>query len=61
MATANVNVHPVERLVSGFVGWALLARSLKRCSLDGLALGVAGGLLLYRGISGHSFSIKGWT
>jgi uncharacterized membrane protein len=59
MATTTVNVHPVERLASGVSGATLLAWGLMRRSLGGVALALAGGTLLYRGIRGHSLLYQG--
>jgi uncharacterized membrane protein len=55
METAKVNVHQVERLASTLLGGALLTQSFKRGLLGGALIAIAGGDLLYRGISGHSF------
>ena len=47
------NVNGVERLLSIAAGGALAAYALRRKDLSGLALGVAGGMLVERGVSGH--------
>jgi uncharacterized membrane protein len=46
-------VNGVERLVSLAAGGALAAYALKRKDWTALALGVAGGALIERGVSGH--------
>ena len=48
-----VNVGDKERLLSFLGGSALGLLGLSRFSLGGLALAVAGGSLVYRGMSGH--------
>jgi uncharacterized membrane protein len=48
-----VNVGEKERLLSLVAGSALGLYGLSRFSLGGLALAVAGGSLIYRGMSGH--------
>ena len=55
----NVNVHEVERLVSSVLGGALVSWGITRRSLGGVVMGIAGGVLLYRGISGHSYLYQG--
>lgn len=52
MDTENVNIHQAERAVSVGLGGLLLIRSIMRRSLGGGALA---SILLYRGISGHSY------
>lgn len=52
MDTARVNVHPVERIASTVLGGALLLRKLPQRAPISRALGL---VLLYRGISGHSY------
>lgn len=49
----SVNVGDKERLISLLAGGALGLYGLSRFSLGGLALAVAGGSLIYRGMSGH--------
>jgi uncharacterized membrane protein len=49
-----VNVSETERWLSLIGGGALAAFGLGRRSLAGLALAVAGGALVYRGLTGHS-------
>jgi uncharacterized membrane protein len=51
MDTENVNIHQVERAISIILGGMLILRSIRRLSLRGAALA---GVLLYRGVSGHS-------
>jgi uncharacterized membrane protein len=50
-----VNVGDGERLLSVVGGGALAVLGLRARSAGGVALAAAGGLLLYRGLSGHSF------
>jgi uncharacterized membrane protein len=53
------NVAPVERVLSVFGGAALAAWGMRRRSPGGLiAASAAGGLLLYRGVTGRSFLYK---
>lgn len=53
-AEGQPNVHPIERMASGLAGAALTTWAVaKRRDAGGAALAVAGGYLLYRGISGH--------
>jgi uncharacterized membrane protein len=48
------NVHPIERIASSLAGAALTTFAVsKRRDATGAAIAVAGGYLLYRGISGH--------
>lgn len=49
----QVNVHPLERIASGIVGGALLARGLATRSAPQRALAVLGSGLVYRALSGH--------
>jgi uncharacterized membrane protein len=49
----SVNVGDKERLISLLAGGALGLYGLSRFSLGGMALAVAGGSLIYRGMSGH--------
>jgi uncharacterized membrane protein len=51
--TRGVNVGDGERLLSTLGGAALALYGLSRRSLGGLALAAVGGLLGYRGVSGH--------
>jgi hypothetical protein len=51
-SAARVNVGDAERWVSAIGGGALALYGLRR-SLGGLALAVGGGMLLYRGVTGH--------
>lgn len=50
--TKNVNIHPLERSISALLGGILVIRSLTHRSLASMAVG---GLLLYRGVRGHSY------
>jgi uncharacterized membrane protein len=50
---ARRNVNGVERLVSLAAGGALAAYALKRKDWTALGLGVVGGALIERGVSGH--------
>ena len=50
---SGTNVNGVERVVSVAAGGALAAYALKRKDLTGLLLGVVGGALVERGVSGH--------
>jgi hypothetical protein len=49
----EVNLGEAERLVSTLGGSALALYGLTRRSLGGLALAVAGGALVYRGLTGY--------
>ncbi len=51
--TRPTNIGEYERAISTFGGPALALLGLSRRSLGGLALAAAGGLLLYRGLSGQ--------
>ena len=51
--TRTVNVGDTERLVSAVGGGVLLIYGLLRGSLGGLALAALGGVLGYRGVTGH--------
>lgn len=55
---ANVNVGEIERIASGFVGAGLVAAGLRRGSLAGTVLALAGGALVYRGVSGHCMAYE---
>lgn len=48
-----VNVGPMERLLSLLFGGFVAARGLKRGTATGLAASIAGGYLVYRGVTGH--------
>ncbi len=50
---ARQNVNGIERLASVAAGGALAAYALRRKDWAGLGLGVLGGMLLERGVSGH--------
>jgi uncharacterized membrane protein len=54
-AAMRINVPPPERVLSTFGGGALAFSGLKRRGWPGVLRAMLGGLLLYRGISGHSF------
>ena len=49
----RVNVGEVERWASAIGGGALALYGLTRGSLGGVALALAGGTLIYRGVTGH--------
>lgn len=49
----SVNVSEVERWGSALGGGALAIYGLTRGSLGGIVLGLVGGALVYRGVSGH--------
>jgi uncharacterized membrane protein len=51
---STINVGDAERLVSGVGGVALVAGGLKRGGWAGAALALAGGALIYRGVTGQS-------
>jgi uncharacterized membrane protein len=51
--SAGVNVSDPERLLMVLGGGALALYGLSRGTLGGAALGLAGGVLAYRGVSGH--------
>ena len=51
--TDKVNVNESERFYSLLAGSALAAAVLKRCSIGTVALMLASGYLLYRGLTGH--------
>jgi hypothetical protein len=51
--TAGANVGETERMLSAGGGALLLGLGLGQGSLAGLGVALAGGALLYRGISGH--------
>lgn len=48
-----VNVSDPERIASALGGALLLGAGLRRGSLPGALLAVAGGMLVHRGLSGH--------
>lgn len=48
-----VNVSDPERIASALGGALLLGAGLRRGSLPGALLGVVGGVLVHRGLSGH--------
>jgi uncharacterized membrane protein len=50
--TSRINVGETERLLSAIGGGAFLLYGLRR-SFGSLALAVGGGMLLYRGLTGH--------
>ena len=49
----SVNVGDTERLLSTIGGGALALYGLTRGSFSGIALALAGGALIYRGVTGH--------
>lgn len=49
----SVNVGDPERLISAVAGAALAIAGIKRGSLGGLGVAAVGGMLAYRGLSGH--------
>lgn len=53
MRGRNVNISGTERWISSVGGGALAAYGVMRRSLVGVALALAGGYLIYRGVSGH--------
>ena len=53
-----VNVSEAERWISVIGGGALIAHGLRKRSWDGFALATAGGALIYRGATGHSFAYQ---
>lgn len=52
-SSPQVNVNHTERVASAVLGGSLLTLMLRRRSLGGAVAALAGGELLYRGISGH--------
>lgn len=52
-ARNSPNVHRVERVVSSIGGALLVADGLRRGSLAGVLMTLAGGGLIYRGVRGH--------
>jgi uncharacterized membrane protein len=53
LTCGQINVGDTERVASVIGGSALTLYGLTRGTLGGLALGVIGGSLLYRGLTGH--------
>ncbi|HUP46331.1 MAG TPA: SRPBCC family protein [Thermoanaerobaculia bacterium] len=53
MARSDINVAQLERWFSVVAGSALAAYGLKRRTLPGLLLSAAGGVLVWRGATGH--------
>lgn len=49
----QINIGEIERLASGIAGGALTIIGLRRRSIAGLGLTLAGTALLHRGVSGH--------
>lgn len=49
----RINVGENERVISAVGGGALAVYGLTRGSLSGLVLGLVGGALVYRGVTGH--------
>ena len=56
---SSENVGMVERWASAIGGGALLAYGIARFDWPGAGLGLLGGSLLYRGVTGHSFVYQG--
>ena len=54
-SASGMNVGQIERLVSAVGGGALALIGLSRRSLPGLGLALAGGALLFRGLSGQCY------
>ncbi len=52
-ASSRVNVGEVERWASAIGGGLLIIHGLRRGTFGGLVLGILGGALVHRGISGH--------
>ncbi len=52
-SSRNVNISSTERWISSVGGGALASYGLMRRSLAGAALALAGGYLVYRGVSGY--------
>jgi uncharacterized membrane protein len=50
---ADVNVGDLERLASVVGGGCLALAAVRRGGLAGLGLGIVGGSLIYRGVTGH--------
>lgn len=51
--SCNVNINDAERTVSTIAGGMLLMYAMSRFSLTTLMLSLAGGALIYRGVTGH--------
>lgn len=51
--SSRINVHKNERLLSTVGGGLMVLGGLRRFSLPGLVTAAAGGILLYRGLTGH--------
>jgi uncharacterized membrane protein len=49
----TVNMHPLDRAASGVIGGALLLWAVRRGSLPGALLALAGVGMLYRGVTGN--------
>lgn len=49
----SINVGSTERLISGLAGAALIAAGLSRRSIPGLVVAGLGGMVAWRGVSGH--------
>ncbi len=47
------NVGKFERILSGALGIILFVQGISGRSIPGLIIGLAGGALIYRGITGH--------
>lgn len=51
--TGPVNVGPIERWACGVGGGILMVQGLKQRGIGGMALAALGGMLAYRGATGH--------
>jgi len=49
----DINVGDAERAISAVLGGTLVLLGLRRRSLGGAAMALAGGDLIYRGVRGH--------
>ncbi|MBV9713324.1 MAG: DUF2892 domain-containing protein, partial [Ktedonobacteraceae bacterium] len=58
---SSENVGMAERWISAIGGGALLVYGVARFDWLGAGLGVLGGGLLYRGVTGHSFAYQGFN
>jgi uncharacterized membrane protein len=52
-AAQDENVGGTERVVSALVGGALTLHGLRRGGMGGLIVGVVGGVVAMRGLTGH--------
>jgi len=53
-----VNLSQAERIASVIGGWILMAAGVKKRSPAGIAIALAGGDLLRRGVTGHSYMFE---